>query len=147
MQVQPQEYTLMPMPATVFDRITYSIDQKHWGHNDTNETYPKLIYRYILDAYDIILADDSLWNVLESTTVWLIIYTIPPYTVASSHGTQSPWCKLYHHCMGLFPDTYICGLRMCRECRERFPRHRGLAIPTCITARAQRTCHVACRDR
>ena len=25
---------------------------------------------------------------------------------------------------------------MHRECRERFPRHRGLAIPTCITARA-----------
>ena len=29
-----------------------------------------------------------------------------------------------------------CRLRMRRECRERFPRHRGLAIPTCITARA-----------
>ena len=25
---------------------------------------------------------------------------------------------------------------MRRECRERFPRHRGLAIPACITARA-----------
>ena len=25
---------------------------------------------------------------------------------------------------------------MPREGRERFPRHRGLAIPTCITARA-----------
>ena len=25
---------------------------------------------------------------------------------------------------------------MRRECQERFPRHRGLAIPTCITARA-----------
>ena len=24
---------------------------------------------------------------------------------------------------------------MRRECRERLPRHRGLAIPTCITAR------------
>ena len=28
---------------------------------------------------------------------------------------------------------------MRRECRERFPRHRGLASPTCITARASRT--------
>ena len=27
-----------------------------------------------------------------------------------------------------------------------FPRHRGLAIPTCITARAWRTCRDACRD-
>ena len=30
--------------------------------------------------------------------------------------------------MGLLPDTWNCGLRMRRECRERFPRHRGLAI-------------------
>ena len=38
--------------------------------------------------------------------------------------------------MGFLPDTKIGGLRMHRECRERFPRHRGLAIPTCITASA-----------
>ena len=36
---------------------------------------------------------------------------------------------------------------MRRECRECFPHHRGLAIPTCITARASRTCRDACRDR
>ena len=36
---------------------------------------------------------------------------------------------------------------MRRECRERFPRHRGLVIPTCITARACRTRRDACRDR
>ena len=36
---------------------------------------------------------------------------------------------------------------MRRECRERFPRHRGTAIPTGITARASRTCRDACRDR
>ena len=28
-----------------------------------------------------------------------------------------------------------------------FPRHRGLAVPPCITARASRTCLDACRDR
>ena len=27
------------------------------------------------------------------------------------------------HCMGLLPDTQNCGLRMRRECRERFPLH------------------------
>ena len=27
--------------------------------------------------------------------------------------------------MGLLPDTENCGLRMRRECRERFPRYRG----------------------
>ena len=36
---------------------------------------------------------------------------------------------------------------MRRECQERFPRHRRWAIPTCITARASRTCRDACRDR
>ena len=36
---------------------------------------------------------------------------------------------------------------MHRKCRERFPCHPGLAIPTCITARASRACLDACRDR
>ena len=31
--------------------------------------------------------------------------------------------------MGLLPDTQNCGLRMGRECRERFPRHRLQRIP------------------
>ena len=35
---------------------------------------------------------------------------------------------------------------MRRECQERFPRHRGAAIPTCIPVRAWRTCRDACRD-
>ena len=30
---------------------------------------------------------------------------------------------------------------------ERFPRHHGLAIPTCTMARAWRTCRDTCRDR
>ena len=38
--------------------------------------------------------------------------------------------------MDFLPDMPNCGLCMRRECRERVPRHRGLAIPTCITARA-----------
>ena len=42
--------------------------------------------------------------------------------------------------MGFLPGTLNFGLRMRRECRERFTHHRGLAIPTCITARAWRTC-------
>ena len=46
----------------------------------------------------------------------------------------------------LLADTQNCGLRMRRECRERFFRHRGLPIPTCITARAWCTCRDACRD-
>ena len=38
-------------------------------------------------------------------------------------------------------------VRMNRECRKRIRRHRGWAIPSCITALASRTCHDACRDR
>ena len=49
--------------------------------------------------------------------------------------------------MGRLPDMQNYGLRMCRECWEPFPQHCRLAIPTCITARASRTCHDACRDR
>ena len=49
--------------------------------------------------------------------------------------------------MGLLPDMQNCGLGMRRECQERFSRHREFAIPTCITARAWRTCRGACRDR
>ena len=39
------------------------------------------------------------------------------------------------------------GLRMRRECWERFPRHRRLAIPTCITACVWRMYRDACRNR
>ena len=49
--------------------------------------------------------------------------------------------------MGLLTDTENWRLRMRQECRERFPRHRGLAIPTCITARAWPTSRDSCRDR
>ena len=38
-------------------------------------------------------------------------------------------------------------VRMRWECREGFPHHRRLAIPTCITARVWRTCRDACWDR
>ena len=40
--------------------------------------------------------------------------------------------------MGLLPDAYNYGLRRRRECRERFPRHRRLVIPICITVQAVR---------
>ena len=52
--------------------------------------------------------------------------------------------------MGILSDTQNCGLRMPRECRERFPRHRFQRKPLvsdpdmhhgkCVT-------HDACRDR
>ena len=49
----------------------------------------------------------------------------------------------YWRCMGLLPDTQNCGLRMRRECRERFPCHwlqrkplvsdPGMHHSTCVT--------------
>ena len=49
--------------------------------------------------------------------------------------------------LGVLPNTYNCGLRIRLECRERFSCHRGLEIPTCVTARAWRVCRDACLDR
>ena len=68
-------------------------------------------------------------------------YTLVTYEPSLTLIKQPQWK------MGLLPDTQNGILRMRRECRERFPRHRGLAIPTCITARAWRTCRGSCRDR
>ena len=65
-------------------------------------------------------------------------YTLVTYEPSLTLIKQPQWK------MGLLPDTQNGILRMRRECRERFPRHRGLAIPTCITAR---TCRGSCRDR
>ena len=39
-------------------------------------------------------------------------------------NTRSPSGQISISSMGLLPDTQNCGLRMRRECRERFPRHR-----------------------
>ena len=49
--------------------------------------------------------------------------------------------------MGLLPDTENCGCACAGNAGNVFPRHRRQAIPTCITARAWRTCRDACRDR
>ena len=55
-------------------------------------------------------------------------------------GNDCPWAN---EAMGLLPDTWNCGLRMRRECRERFPRHQlqrkplvsnpGMHHGTCVT--------------
>ena len=68
-----------------------------------------------------------------------------------TYAVSSSWFWLFGmqpgRCMGLLSDTQNYELRMRWECRARSSRHRGLAIPTFITARASRTCRDACRDR
>ena len=80
---------------------------------------------YVRFRWDTLAAQQSAWKVV--------------FTISSADF-------LFLSTMGLFPDTKTCGLRMHRECQEHFPHHRGLAIPTCITARASRTCRDAYRD-
>ena len=84
------------------------------------------IYSSILQSIQTKPSDinNDMYNKLQDM-YWLIMNT--------HHGPLARYAKL--------------GVRMRRECRERFPRHRGWAIPTCITARAWRTCRDACRDR
>ena len=53
----------------------------------------------------------------------------------------SIWRSSASRCMGLLPDTKNCGLRMRRECRNRFP-----LPPTLMETISLRSRH-ACRDR
>ena len=102
----------------------------------------------------VIIYTGLLFSRLEISNILLVMNNIPHIRLCSvpSHClNQSGFivsCFLQVSlAMSLLPDTQNCGLRMHRECRERFPRHRELVIPTCITARAWRTCRDACRDQ
>ena len=76
----------------------------------------------------------AVWNGLVfSSSGWIITSRNMLFYVITHHGLLARYAKL--------------RVRMRRECRERFPRHRGWAIPTCITARASRTCRDAFWDR
>ena len=66
----------------------------------------------------------------------------PPYQLLSWESTAGRWVpitngqwweKLFHGLLTRYLKLLLC---MWRECREPFPHHCGLAIPTCITARA-----------
>ena len=101
---------------------------------------------------------ESIWwhHVVEALSTLLAFWVGNPSVFRKDHAHASRFVvfccdmvsfDLQCHIMGLLPDTQNWGLRMRQECRERFPHHRGLAIPTCITARVWRTCRDACRDR
>ena len=72
----------------------------------------------------------------------LLVCTIPTLnTVLLTHLLEYLWHASWHmqicvlHSMGLLPDTENCGLRMHRECRERFPRHRIQSKPSRYASR------------
>ena len=58
---------------------------------------------------------------------WRCLIYLRDHQIPRSCGRSTTTC--------LIPDTYNCGLCMRREYRERFPRHCGLVIPTCISPR------------
>ena len=71
----------------------------------------------------------------------VIMIALPPGDILKSHVVLSHLIQCSS--MGLLPDTQNCGLRMRRECRERFPRQRhqrkplvsnpGMHHGTCVT--------------
>ena len=72
-------------------------------------------------------------------------YPVAVHLLSIVLSTWVNWisCHSGSDAMGLLPDTLNCGLRMRRECRERFPRHRpqrkplvydpGMHDGTCVT--------------
>ena len=80
-----------------------------------------------------------LWNCMENLSTiynaFIVIYCGSAKVIYTHIYPYSP-----------LSDTWNWGSRMRRECRQRLPRHRRLAIPTCITARAWRTCRDARQD-
>ena len=73
--------------------------------------------------------------------LWLIFIDVGQGAPA---GPRSPLACLHHEPLARCIKLRV---RMRRECRERFPRRPRWAIPTCITARAWRTCRDGCRHR
>ena len=94
-----------------------------------------------------------IWGrMLKTWTTWLPRLLLLP----GVGGYYNRACCPGGHNWGCYPSTLpwasyqirkIAGCACARNAGNIFPSHSGLAIPTCITARARRTCCDACRDR
>ena len=79
-------------------------------------------------------------SIIDSNCVVVILHLATGTSVVDGGGyIQVPAHEIVIVDKGLLSNTQNCGLCMCRECLECFPRHRGLAIPTCIMERTSRT--------
>ena len=99
-----------------------------------------------------ILRDISLQRLTDTGVTWFG-YKQLHFNILDPGDTYTIWivnsstvCD-----MGLLPDTKIAGCACAENAGNVFPDtefkgNRWLAIPTCITARAWRTCLDACRD-
>ena len=81
------------------------------------------------------------WFETPSHPLWRHSNVLLRYWIFPTDAITVLFYSLWH---GPLAGYVQLGLCMRRECRECFPRHRGLAIPTCITARS---CRDACRNR
>ena len=75
----------------------------------------------IIDIWHAYVLTSHGWVITYHTYINVIIYVCP-------YSSSSATIRKTSH-MGILPDTRNCGLRMRRECRERFPRHRLLRKP------------------
>ena len=87
------------------------------------------------------LCSNTLMFIIPNQFYQFYLFKLRDFYVELNKYYKDPLSVFKAYTMGLLPDTQSYGLRMRREC------HRGLAIPTCIVARASRTCRDACRDR
>ena len=95
---------------------------------------PSMQFQEHISFYNTMMSNHSVksfWNTMSPTNyafdsrfivffVWLVIIIIYPSSYLAGAGTII-WLSAM--AMGLLP------LRMCRECQERFPHHRGLSNP------------------
>ena len=118
-------------------------------HFSVRQTCAKLMYGIYILTYmgnmDLILTS---WILKESPHIQSLN---PKIILCTFHG-PGVILGFRMFCVTFFVNGPLARyaklrVRMRRECRERFPRHCRQVIPTCITARAWRTCRDACRGR
>ena len=104
---------------------------------------PALIRGYVLPC----LLAKPIWIIQLMNTCKLIIETRYVYIMHSvAMAVADMTGMICHGPLARYVQLHVApGMRL--ECWECFPYHRGMAIPTCITARVSRTCRDACRDR
>ena len=100
--------------------------------------YDSVLIRSIIDNESCLGIISDLWclSLTDCLIMWIPCRTRFPISTLGNIDEFIRTHLLWSNAMGLLPDTQNCGLRIRRECRERFPRHRGFAILTYITARA-----------
>ena len=101
---------------------------------------PNIAYSHFKISYSVGVNSRNLCHISAQpkSCIWINMHTYSevhctfPCITLSKFLLYNPSMKA----MDFLPDTSNYVLRMCRECQKRFPRHRGLVILTCITARA-----------